>query len=168
MDKIINKKLVFSIGLFAIQSLLFSCDDRPNDADYYFFNGELGKVEEGTIREDGTFCMETLIYSDVKKYEVYDDYILAYQVPCIDKDDYRDIVYPTYEDSIAWSHYDDSVNNLLDKVSKLHDCYWIIQKSTKKVYGPLSKKEYNRLCKELNVKKENDKFRHIRVYNVGR
>ncbi len=167
MEKIVSTVIV-TLGMIIVLVSVICCKDVPNDADYYFFNGSLGKVIEGSIRDDGCFSMETIVYRDVRRYEVHDNYILAYQEPDIVECDYRHISYSSDDDSVYWTHYDDSVNKLLDKVSELHDCYWIIQKSSQKVYGPLNEKEYRNLCVKLDVKKKNEKYKHIKVYNVGR
>lgn len=149
-----------------------SCETPPpNDCDYYYFNGAIGKVIEGSIRADGNFSMETLIYPDVLRNNVeeYDDYILAYQIPYIAECfEITDGMFDSEtRDSVEWIHYRDSVNQWIDKIRKLKECYWIIQKRTKKVYGPLTKREYDRLCDKLDVKKKVNDGKHIEIYWMG-
>ncbi len=115
--------------------------------------------------------METLIYPDVLRNNVeeYDDYILAYQIPDIAECfEITDGMFDSEAcDSVEWIHYRDSVNQWIDKIRKLKECYWIIQKRTKKVYGPLTKKEYDRLCDKLDVKKKVNDGKHIEIYWMG-
>lgn len=154
---------------FITMFIINSINDVPHDEDYCYDNcGLISKIEEGSIREDETFAMEHLIYPEVKWYKDYDDYILAYQVPDIDDCFYRHTVFSTHEDSVKWMQYDDSVNKWLDKIQKLPECYWIIHKRTKKVYGPLTETEFNKLCIKLDVKKKNKNGKCGRVYFIGR
>lgn len=167
-----DKKIINKIVIWFVANCFFSCDSPlPNDCDYYYFNGAIGKVIEGSIRADGTFSMETLIYPDVLRNNVeeYDDYILAYQIPDIAECfEITDGMFDSEAcDSVEWIHYRDSVNQWIDKIRKLKECYWIIQKRTKKVYGPLTKKEYDRLCDKLDVKKKVNDGKHIEIYWMG-
>lgn len=167
-----DKKIINIIVIWFAANCFFSCDSPlPNDCDYYYSNGTIGKIIEGSICADGTFSMETLIYPDVLRNNVeeYDDYILAYQIPDIAECfEITDGMFDSEAcDSVEWIHYRDSVNQWIDKIRKLKECYWIIQKRTKKVYGPLTKKEYDRLCDKLDVKKKVNDGKHIEIYWMG-
>ena len=168
--KIVNRRI--KIGwILVLSSILFimSCDDLPNDSDYYYFNGEFGKIIEGSVRDNGIFAMDVLIYPEVQKVKEYDDFILACQIP--DIPDYYKRSFSTFNselyDSLEWKHHCDSINHRIDRIRKFKECYWIIQKRTKKVYGPLTKKEYDRLCIKLDVKKKVDDGKDIGIYWMG-
>ena len=164
--KIVNRRI--KIGwILVLSSILFimSCDDLPNDSDYYYFNGEFGKIIEGSVRDNGIFAMDVLIYPEVQKVKEYDDFILACQIP--DIPDYYKRSFSTFNselyDSLEWKHHCDSINHRIDRIRKFKECYWIIQKRTKKVYGPLTKKEYDRLCIKLDVKKKVNDGKNIGI-----
>lgn len=162
-----KKKLIIYIlsSFAAIIFLCFCCDDKPRDSDYYYqpSDNSFGKIIEGSIYHSG-FSMETLVYPTIKDFEEYDDYVLARQEPNI-KDYYKVTHIPhNHRDSITL-HQADSINQLIDWLNKMPECYWIVQKSTKKVYGPLTKTEYDRLSKKLDVKNA-VAGKHIRVYRL--
>ncbi len=168
-----DKKIINIIVIWFVANCFFGCETPPpNDCDYYYFNGAIGKVIGGSIRADGTFSMETLIYPDVLRNNVeeYDDYILAYQIPDIAECfEITDGMFDSEtRDSVEWIHYRDSINQRIDKIRKLKECYWIIQKRTKKVYGPLTKREYDKLCNKLDVEKKVNDGKHIEIYWMGR
>ncbi len=168
-----DKKIINIIVIWFAANCFLGCETPPpNDCDYCYFNGKIAKVVEGSIRRDGTFGMETLIYPDVLRNNVeeYDDYILAYQIPDIAECfEITDGMFDSEAcDSVEWIHYRDSVNQWIDKIRKLKECYWIIQKRTKKVYGPLTKKEYDKLCNKLDVEKKVNDGKHIEIYWMGR
>lgn len=172
MEKKIVKRRIKIGWILVLSSILFimSCDDLPNDSDYYYFNGEFGKIIEGTVRGDGTFTMDVLIYPEVQKVKEYDDFILAYQIPDISdyyKRPFKETFNPELYDSLEWKHHCDSINHRIDRIRKFKECYWIIQKRTKKVYGPLTKKEYDRLCIKLDVKKKVNDGKDIGIYWMG-
>ena len=165
-----DKKIKYGLlGIIVLSVPIVCSDPKPHDQDYYYWNVGgmgIGKIIPGTIDDDDCFGMVPLIYPEIKEMEEYDDYILAYQVVDIDSS----YIYPpdpTYMDSIEM-HRRDSINHWLRRIQKLKDCYWIIHKSTQKVYGPLTKREYQRLCTKLDVTKKNPEGRTINVYWVGR
>ena len=163
-----DKKIKYGLlGIIVLSVPIVCRNPQPHDQDYYYDNrGEIGKIIPGTIDDDDCFGIEPLIYPEIKEMEEYDDYILAYQVVDIDTS-YIDSPDPTSMDSLEL-HRCDSINRWIHKIQKLKDCYWIIHKSTQKVYGPLTKSEYQRLCTKLDVTKKNPEGRTINVYWVGR
>jgi hypothetical protein len=166
-----DKKIINKIVIWFVANCFFSCDSPlPNDCDYYYSNGTIGKIIEGSICADGTFSMETLIYPDVLRNNVeeYDDYILAYQIPDIDESYECFVLDSALNNNHKFIHYRDSINQRIDKIRKLKECYWIIQKRTKKVYGPLTKREYDKLCNKLDVEKKVNDGKHIEIYWTGR
>lgn len=171
MDKKIKQKLEHILGLL-LPVLLIGCDYPPKEEDYYY--ADLGDRSVGRIEhvfEDGNFVMRTLIYPSVVDIKEYDDYILAYQVVEIGDD--FDMLYDlkaldgSKEDSIR-IHRNDSIYQHINMLRKMKDCYWIIQKSSEKIYGPLSEKEYNHLCSSLDVTKKIKTSKHIKLYRIGR
>lgn len=166
-----DKKIINIIVIWFVANCFFGCETPPpNDCDYYYSNGTIGKIIEGSICADGTFSMETLIYPDVLRNNVkeYDDYILAYQIPDIDGSYECFVLDSALNNNHKFIHYRDSVNQWIDKIRKLKECYWIIQKRTKKVYGPLTKREYDKLCNKLDVEKKVNDGKHIEIYWMGR
>ena len=165
-----DKKIKYGLlGIIVLSVPIVCRNPQPHDQDYYYENvggRGIGKIIPGTIDDDDCFGIEPLIYPEIKEMEEYDDYILAYQVVDIDTF-YIDSPDPTSMDSLEL-HRCDSINRWIHKIQKLKDCYWIIHKSTQKVYGPLTKSEYQRLCTKLDVTKKNPEGRTINVYWVGR
>lgn len=46
----------------------------------------------------------------------------------------------------------DSFLRQYKKIKQLKYCYWIIDKGTGKIWGPMRKKEFDKKCELLNVK----------------
>jgi hypothetical protein len=81
---------------------------------------------------------DILIRGQVLNYDYDDKYIIAYQV--YDKDYH----YEPIEER-------DSLQALFEKTKKIRYCYWIINKETGKVFGPMKKKEFENRCKVMHI-----------------
>ena len=46
----------------------------------------------------------------------------------------------------------------LDKIKEIKYCYWIINKETDQVIGPLRKDDFNRKCQELHIEIKMHRF----------
>ena len=52
----------------------------------------------------------------------------------------------------------DSLLNQFSKLKEMKNCYWIIDKETNLVMGPMTKSDFDRKCKELHVKAKMRRF----------
>lgn len=80
------------------------------------------------------------IPSVVESYSYNDNYIIAKQKPSV----YADVIY-TYSDSFSGNRYALGLDT---------SYFWIIQKETGDVFGPLLKTEFEHICDSLHVKLE--------------
>lgn len=81
-------------------------------------------------------------------YDYDDRYIIAYQV--YDGSDW----YSTHQ----IEEIKDSLFLQFAKLREIKHCYWIIDKETGEVMGPLRKNEFDKKCLELDVKAKMSKF----------
>ena len=54
-------------------------------------------------------------------------------------------------DSIQREEKKDSLFAQFELIKKLKYCYWIINKETGKVFGPMKKKEFENRCKTMHI-----------------
>jgi len=111
---------------------------------------DLGKhyawLESGIIvkikgETDNGLFVDALIGPQVLNYAYDDRFIIVYQVfdGC------------AYYDSIQIAEKKDSLLLQFEKQKKMKYCYWIIDKETDRVMGPMRKHEFDRRCKALHV-----------------
>lgn len=86
---------------------------------------------------------DIIVRPQVLNYDDDDKYIVAYQV-------YDGNVF--YYDSCQIAEQKDSLLRQFKKLKKIKYCYWIIDKETGKVLGPMRETKYNQKCKALGVK----------------
>lgn len=161
-------KKEYHVFVLVLQTiLLYNCiGQMPHDEDFYYDTEDksIGKIIAGTIRADNTFGMEPLIYPRVDKFQEFNNFIIAYQIPDISDFYYRNNKNDSgMKESDSETYYNDSINCWIREIRKLRDCYWIIRKSPIKVYGPLNEKEYWSLYKSLDVENSHSD-KKIRVY----
>ncbi len=108
--------------------------------------------------------MNTLIPFGVRNFGFDENYIIAYQVP---DSAYFSVYYiDSYKncsDSTARSQeVADSLEALLDKMLNIQDCYWIICKKDKRVYGPMTESNFYEQCKKkiITLRWERDMSQH--------
>lgn len=108
------------------------------------------------IKEKGDnylYC-EWLIRPQVLNYAYDDRFIIAYQ--------FFDETSGHY-DSIQIEEQKDSLFAQFAKLKAMQRCYWIIDKETDKVMGPMAKEEFDRQRKALNVEAKMSRFHQKRI-----
>ena len=101
-------------------------------------NREIVKVKE---EKDNCLYYDVIIRPQVLNYDDDDKFIIAYQV-------YDGSL---YYDSIQREEEKDSLFAQFELIKKLKYCYWIINKETGKVFGPMKKKEFENRCKTMHI-----------------
>ena len=91
---------------------------------------------------------DLLIRPQVLNYDYDDRFIIAYQI--YDGSDWYN--------SNPIAEEKDSLFIQFAKLKEMKHCYWIINKETNQVIGPMRKPEFDRKCEELHVKA---KMRHF-------
>ena len=103
------------------------------------------KIKEET---ENSLFYDLLIRPQVLNYDYDNKFIIAYQV--YDGSDWYN--------SNQIAEEKDSLFIQFAKLKEMKYCYWIIDKETDKVMGPMRKNEFERLCKTLQVEA---KMRHF-------
>lgn len=108
---------------------------------------EVVKIAE---EKDNALYYDEIIYPQVLNYNYDDQYIIVYQV--YDGSDYYDI--SAKQDKAE----KDSLYAQFDKIKEIKYCYWIINKETDQVIGPLRKDDFDRKCQELHIEIKMHRF----------
>ena len=103
------------------------------------------KIKEET---ENSLSYDLLIRPQVLNYDYDNKFIIAYQV--YDGSDWYN--------SNPIAEKKDSLLIQFAKLKEMKYCYWIINKETNQVIGPMRKPEFDRKCEELHVKA---KMRHF-------
>lgn len=97
------------------------------------------KIKE---EKQNSLSCDYLIYPQVLNFDYDNKYIIVYQV--YDGSEYY-YIDPRVEKR-------DSLLAQFEKVKKIKNCYWIIDKEANRVMGPMTKPEFDRRCEALHVK----------------
>ena len=103
------------------------------------------KIKEET---ENSLSYDLLIRPQVLNYDYDNKFIIAYQI--YDGSDWYN--------SNPIAEEKDSLLIQFAKLKEMKYCYWIINKETIQVIGPMRKPEFDRKCEELHVKA---KMRHF-------
>ena len=103
------------------------------------------KIKE---EKENSLFYDLLIRPQVLNYDYDDRFIIAYQI--YDGSDWYN--------SNPIAEEKDSLLIQFAKLKEMKYCYWIINKETNQVIGPMRKPEFDRKCEELHVKA---KMRHF-------
>ena len=103
------------------------------------------KIKEET---ENSLSYDLLIRPQVLNYDYDNKFIIAYQI--YDGSDWYN--------SNQIAEEKDSLFIQFAKLKEMKYCYWIINKETNQVIGPMRKPEFDRKCEELHVKA---KMRHF-------
>ena len=103
------------------------------------------KIKEET---ENSLFYDLLIRPQVLNYDYDNKFIIAYQI--YDGSDWYN--------SNKRAEEKDSLFIQFAKLKEMKYCYWIINKETNQVIGPMRKPEFDRKCEELHVKA---KMRHF-------
>ena len=111
---------------------------------------ESREVVKITEEKDNALYYDEIIYPQVLNYNYDDKYIVIYQV---------------YDGRMAYDisakqdkAEKDSLYALFDKIKEIKYCYWIINKETDQVIGPLRKDDFDRKCQELHIEIKMHRF----------
>ena len=97
------------------------------------------KIKEET---ENSLFYDLLIRPQVLNYDYDNKFIIAYQI--YDGSDWYN--------SNQIAEEKDSLFIQFAKLKEMKYCYWIINKETNQVIGPMRKSEFDRKCEELHVK----------------
>ena len=103
------------------------------------------KIKE---EKENSLSYDLLIRPQVLNYDYDNKFIIAYQI--YDGSDWYN--------SNPIAEEKDSLLIQFAKLKEMKHCYWIINKETNQVIGPMRKPEFDRKCEELHVKA---KMRHF-------
>ena len=103
------------------------------------------KIKE---EKENSLSYDLLIRPQVLNYDYDNKFIIAYQI--YDGSDWYN--------SNQIAEEKDSLFIQFAKLKEMKYCYWIINKETNQVIGPMRKPEFDRKCEELHVKA---KMRHF-------
>ena len=103
------------------------------------------KIKE---EKENSLSYDLLIRPQVLNYDYDNKFIIAYQI--YDGSDWYN--------SNPIAEEKDSLLIQFAKLKEMKYCYWIINKETNQVIGPMRKNEFERLCKTLQVEA---KMRHF-------
>lgn len=128
---------------------------------------ESREIVKITGQTDNALYHDVIIRPEVLNFAHDDRYIIVYQVYSSWTRDYFGIKSET-DSALLTSKLrncvfvdvplEDSLAVLYKKIKEIKDCYWIIDKETDEVMGPMRKEEFDRKCKALNVKAKMNKF----------
>ena len=133
------RKYLIVLGIIFLCGVLVSClgvfyIDLGNK--YAWLENRI--IVKITEEKENALYYDTFIRPQVLNYAYDDKFIIAYQV--YDKDYH----YEPIEER-------DSLQALFEKTKKIRYCYWIINKETGKVFGPMKKKEFENRCKVMHI-----------------
>ena len=97
------------------------------------------KIKE---EKENSLSYDLLIRPQVLNYDYDNKFIIAYQI--YDGSDWYN--------SNQIAEEKDSLFIQFAKLKEMKYCYWIINKETNQVIGPMRKSEFDRKCEELHVK----------------
>lgn len=128
-----------SILITLLLIMLSSChgDYVEFGDDYVYVNGCIAKEDPKSS------ALDILVYVQVLNSAWDDDYIIAYQKP--DRG-----VFEEYIEGLPQKEID-SLEHLYDRMHEIHNCYWIIRKKDKRVFGPMTKKDFEIKCRRMGV-----------------
>jgi len=143
------KRKIITLQIFILCGILTSC----LGVFYVDLGNHYAWLESRTIMrikeetEKGFWC-DCIIRPQVLNYDYDDRYIIVYQV--YDGSDW----YSTRQ----LEELKDSLFLQFAKLREIKHCYWIIDKETDELIGPMRKNEFDKKCVELDVKAEMSKF----------
>lgn len=153
MDYIITKmnKINFKAIILLIYGILMAaCEVYYDDLGNHYAKLENREIVRITKESEDALSYDEIIRPQVLNYAYDDKYIIAYQI--YDGSEYYDVS-PSQDKKEA-----DSLLSQFSKLKKLKHCFWIINKKTDKVYGPMTQSEFDRQCKIMRVEATMRKF----------
>jgi hypothetical protein len=140
-------RTVINISVLILCCILSSCGVYYIDLGNHYAWLEDRVIVKITEETKKSLYYDCLIRPQVLNYDYDDTYIIAYQV---------------YDGSIDYDSCQrpeekDSLRIQFKRLEEMKHCYWIINKETGRIIGPMKKNEFDLKCKTLNVRA---KMRH--------
>ena len=154
-DPMIVKKNILLL-LFSL-FIMCSCHDSYSEIgdNYIYMNSIIFEQNEETK------ALEIAVPAQVLNYMFDDDYIIAYQIP--DRQIFNDYLEYRPKNII------DSLERQYGKMCEIHDCYWIVRIKDKRVFGPMTKKDFEGKCRDMRVKiKFDPRYEHKYIGSEAR
>ena len=133
----------------------------------YLFTSCVGGVFYIDLGNRYAWLEDRIIYKIKEESEkgLYGDIIIYPQVLNYNYDDKYIVIYQVYDGGMAYDisakqdkAEKDSLYAQFDKIKKIKYCYWIIDKETDQVIGPLRKDDFDRKCQELHIEIKMHRF----------
>ena len=133
----------------------------------YLFTSCVGGVFYIDLGNHYAWLEDRIIYKIKEESEkgLYGDIIIYPQVLNYNYDDKYIVIYQVYDGGMAYDisakqdkAEKDSLYAQFDKIKKIKYCYWIIDKETDQVIGPLRKDDFDRKCQELHIEIKMHRF----------
>jgi hypothetical protein len=153
-------KRILNIAVLSLCSILTSCGVFYIDLGNRYAWIENREIVKITEEKENALCYDVIIRPQVLNYDYDDQYIIVYQV--YDGSSYYDV--STEQDK----EKKDSLYTLYKKIKNIKHCYWIINKETDQVIGPMRKADFDRKCQELNVKAKMNSFHEEKFWEINR
>ena len=146
------KRYLYIVLLFLCWMLMTACGVYYDDLGSHYAwleSREIVRITEKSEDEE-SISYDEIIRPQVLNYAFDDNFIIAYQV--YDESEFYDI--SLVQDKIER----DSLLNQFSKLKIIKHCYWIINKNTHKVIGPMTQSEFNRRCNVMHIETEMKQF----------
>lgn len=144
------KRNLRAILLLICCIMMAACEVYYDDLGNHYAKLENREIVRITKESEDALSYDEIIRPQVLNYAYDDKYIIAYQI--YDGSEYYDVS-PSQDKKEA-----DSLLSQFSKLKKLKHCFWIINKKTGKVYGPMTRSEFDRQCKVMRVEATMRKF----------
>lgn len=143
--------------IFFLFVLLLFCgchDDYWELGDSYVYdNGYIYYLVSDNYSKGIHEHYEELVPFEVQNFGFDEQNIIAYQKP--DSAEFTRFSIDIYKDSAdsirAYQANIDSLESVLDSMLRIQNCYWIISKKNKKVFGPMSEFDFNRRRSKMGI-----------------
>lgn len=151
ISKNINMQMRKFLYIFIVLLLCGCHDDYWELGDSYVYNNGCIYYVIDTCHRDGVRYegLEELVPFDVHNFGYNEHYIIAYQKP--DSEYYIGFNQTIPDSTTRFQEKADSLETLLGKMLSIQNCFWIIRKKDKRVFGPMSESDFNRRCKRMGI-----------------
>ena len=151
ISKNINMQMRKFLYIFIVLLLCGCHDDYWELGDSYVYNNGCIYYVIDTCHRDGVRYegLEELVPFDVHNFGYNEHYIIAYQKP--DSAYYIGFNQTIPDSTTRFQEKADSLETLLGKMLSIQNCFWIIRKKDKRVFGPMSESDFNRRCKRMGI-----------------
>lgn len=150
------KKYYFIIFLLNTCAILISCQSVfYTDLGNHYAWLEDRAIVKITGETGNSLYYDVLIRPQVLNCDYDEEFIIAYQV--YDGSEWYDVARTDGEN--------DSLRLQFAELRKIKHCYWIINKETGRILGPLRKNEFEKKCIELKIHAKFYEFQEKKLWN---